>query len=217
MSFAIILAVCLLALGAAGATTPRSGGFAYAEPAAHNRPADSAPQNSPAEQSAPPSATETPENPNQAAPAPHAPTSTPCSANPQLGSTAQVCKPASASASKSRKQAATQKATSPSGSGPTKTVVRNGGTSESTVQISEGLNQQQASRELQTTNQLLATTDANLKKIANRQLNSSQQDTLSQIRSYMQQARTAANSGDLQRAHTLASKANLLSAELASH
>jgi len=85
------------------------------------------------------------------------------------------------------------------------------------VQISEGMNQQQASRELQTTNQLLATADANLKKLTNRQLNSSQQETVEQIKSYMQQARTAVNSGDWQRAHTLASKANLLSAELAGH
>lgn len=96
-------------------------------------------------------------------------------------------------------------------------MVRNGGTTDPTVQLSQGLNQQQASRELQTTNQLLATTGANLKKIAGRQLSASQQDTVGQIKTYMQQAKTAANSGDLQRAHNLAFKANLLSAELAAH
>lgn len=94
-------------------------------------------------------------------------------------------------------------------------MVRNGGATEPPAQLSQSLNQQQASRELQSTNQLLATTDGNLKKIAGRQLSPSQQDTVGQIKSYVLQAKTAANSGDLQRAHNLAFKANLLSAELA--
>jgi len=70
---------------------------------------------------------------------------------------------------------------------------------------------------MESTNQLLATSDANLKKIAGRQLSESQQDTVKQIKTYMEQAKNAANGGDLQRAYNLAVKANLLSAELVGH
>jgi hypothetical protein len=70
---------------------------------------------------------------------------------------------------------------------------------------------------IESTNQLLATSNANLKKISGRQLSANQEDTVKQIKSYMEQAKTAANDGDLQRAHNLAVKANLLSAELAGH
>ena len=102
----------------------------------------------------------------------------------------------------------------PAGSGPTKTVVPNGGTADTTVNLSPGLSPQQASHQIESTNQLLATSDANLKKIAGRQLSANQQDTVKQIKSYMEQARTAANGGDGRRAYNLAVKANLLSAEL---
>jgi hypothetical protein len=64
---------------------------------------------------------------------------------------------------------------------------------------------------------LLATTDANLKKISARQLGSTQQDSVSQIRKYMEQAKAAEEAGDVQRAHNLASKALLLSDDLVKH
>jgi hypothetical protein len=67
---------------------------------------------------------------------------------------------------------------------------------------------------MDSTYQLLASSDANLKKISGRPLNASQQDTVKQIKSYMEQANRAAKDGDLQRAHNLAVKANLLAAEL---
>jgi len=92
--------------------------------------------------------------------------------------------------------------------------VRNGSTTEPTVAIS-GMSNQEASLELSSTNQFLASAEANLKQIANRQLDTTQQDTVRQIKSYMEQARTAAANGEVQRAHTLANKANLLSADLA--
>jgi hypothetical protein len=85
------------------------------------------------------------------------------------------------------------------------------------VDLSPGLSPQQASHQTESTNQLLATSDANLKKIAGRQLNANQQDTVKQIKSYMDQAKKAADSGDGQRAYNLAVKANLLSAELVGH
>ena len=65
------------------------------------------------------------------------------------------------------------------------------------------------------TDQLLASSDANLKKISGRQLSDGQQDTVKQIKSYMEQAKVAKDDGDVQRAYNLAMKANLLSAELA--
>jgi len=85
------------------------------------------------------------------------------------------------------------------------------------VALSPDLSPQQASHQIESTDQLLATSDANLKKISGRQLSANQQDTVKQIKSYMEQAKTAANGGDVQRAYNLAVKANLLSAELVGH
>ena len=56
--------------------------------------------------------------------------------------------------------------------------------------------------------------DANHKKIAGRQLDSNQQDMVTQIRQFMSQAKEAIDAGDLERARTLAWKAQLLSEEL---
>ncbi len=61
---------------------------------------------------------------------------------------------------------------------------------------------------------MLETTDANFKKIAGRQLNSNERDEVSQIRQFMSQSKTAADEGDLERARTLAWKAQLLSEDL---
>jgi hypothetical protein len=97
---------------------------------------------------------------------------------------------------------------------PTKTVVRNGGTGDAKVAISPGMSDQQASQKLQHTNQLLTSTDADLKQIAPRQLNASQQDTVKQIKSFVDQAKVAVSKGDVERAYNLASKANMLSADL---
>jgi hypothetical protein len=62
---------------------------------------------------------------------------------------------------------------------------------------------------------LLATTDANLKSVAGRQLTPAQQSMVEQIHAYVAQSKAAADAGDLGRAHTLAFKAHLLSDELA--
>jgi hypothetical protein len=76
---------------------------------------------------------------------------------------------------------------------------------------------EQASSQRQSTTQLLAATDGNLKQVASRQLSSAQQDSVSQIRKYMEQAKAAEEAGDVQRANNLASKALLLSDDLAKH
>jgi hypothetical protein len=98
--------------------------------------------------------------------------------------------------------------------GPSKTVVRNGGTEDPKVDLSPRRNQEQASQQTENTKQLLAASDANLNKISSRPLSASQQDTVKQTKSYMDQAKKALDDGDLQRAYNLALKANLLSAEL---
>jgi hypothetical protein len=100
------------------------------------------------------------------------------------------------------------------GSAPEKRVVRNGSTSEPVIQLSPTATDGEASSQRQNTGQLLATADANLQKVSGRQLNTTQQDVVSQIRKYMEQAKEAESAGDLQRAQNLAVKAHLLSEDL---
>jgi hypothetical protein len=63
------------------------------------------------------------------------------------------------------------------------------------------------------TTKLIDGTEANLKSLT-RQLSSDEQNTVAQIRNYLNQARAALKDSDLERAHNLAVKANLLSNEL---
>jgi len=85
------------------------------------------------------------------------------------------------------------------------------------VQIAPGMSDDQASKNRQGTAQLLATTDANLKKLDGQRLDGSKQDVVKQIQTYVEQARTAESAGDLDRAHNLAVKAQLLSDDLVRH
>ena len=96
-----------------------------------------------------------------------------------------------------------------------KVVVSNGGAKENAEQLAPAMSKEQELHERENTSELLATTDANLKSIAGRQLTPAQQNMLSQIHSYVSQSKAASDAGDLVRANTLASKAHLLSDELA--
>lgn len=98
---------------------------------------------------------------------------------------------------------------------PKKTVVRNGGTDESSVQLTGSDPAKQVSQG--TTAQLLAATEENLKKLSGRELKGDQQQTLNQIREFVEQSKQAAAAGDLERGQNLASKARLLSDELVKH
>jgi hypothetical protein len=100
---------------------------------------------------------------------------------------------------------------------PGKVVVRNGGANDDVVHLSPGGSQEQEAHNRENTDQLLATTDENLRMLGTRQLSPAEQSTVDQIHSYMRQAKSAADSGDLARAHTLAFKAHLLSDDLAKH
>jgi glucose/arabinose dehydrogenase len=98
---------------------------------------------------------------------------------------------------------------------PGKIVVKNGGAKDSTLQLSPAITADEAQRQRANTTALLAMADANLKRVAGRQLSASQESTLEEIRTYMQQAKAASTAGDVGRAQTLAYKARLLSDELA--
>jgi hypothetical protein len=97
---------------------------------------------------------------------------------------------------------------------PAIVVIKNGGSNEPTVQLKGDATAEQASKERSTTGQLTAAAEENLKKIAGHQLSSSQQDTVNQIKDFLEQSRKALAAGDLERGHNLAMKARLLSDEL---
>lgn len=97
---------------------------------------------------------------------------------------------------------------------PPKVVVRNGGTSDGTVQLSGGNSSGEEASRRAGTDRLLASTDDELKKVDALSLDSSQQETLKQIRQYMAQARASLAVGDVDLAHNLAVKAHLLADEL---
>lgn len=96
-----------------------------------------------------------------------------------------------------------------------KVVVRNGGAKEGSAQLAPAVNPAQAKTQRAITASLLAAADANLKRVAGRQLTPAQQSMVDEINTYMRQARAAAASADTNRAQTLAYKARLLSDELA--
>jgi len=96
----------------------------------------------------------------------------------------------------------------------TKKVVVYGSTSEPEVKLAPRISDQQQTVQKQKISDLLGKTDAALHQIAGRQLSSSEDETVKQIRAYMDQAKQASELGDLQRAENLASKAHLLSDEL---
>jgi hypothetical protein len=94
-----------------------------------------------------------------------------------------------------------------------KKVVRNGGSVEPSIQLVGGGTSAQNEQQ-RTIDQLTAATKENLKKLEGRQLNPTEQDTVSQIKQFMDQSKTAAAAGDLERGNNLAMKARLLSDEL---
>jgi hypothetical protein len=163
------------------------------------------PQNQSPSQPPSPDAAVPPAQPAPDASLPQTQTSTPPTPAPEK------TKPAYKSSPKKPRAKTKTSGGTPSG----KVVVKNGGARDTSGQISPGISAEQELHQRETTSQLLATTDANLKKIEGRPLTSTQQNMLEQIHSYLSQAKTAANAQDLTRAHTLAFKAHLLSDELA--
>ncbi|MGA9508402.1 MAG: hypothetical protein WBV55_07130 [Candidatus Sulfotelmatobacter sp.] len=97
---------------------------------------------------------------------------------------------------------------------PPKVVVKDGGSDEPTIELTHGTSEQQASQQRYTTEQLRTATEDNLKKLSGRQLTASQQEIVTQIKQFMDQAKSAVADQDLERGHSLAMKAHLLSEEL---
>lgn len=97
---------------------------------------------------------------------------------------------------------------------PPKVIVRQGGTSQPSVQVAGGAPGSQTSQQRNTANEMLDVAEGNLKKIAGRQLSSQQQEMVSQIHQFMDQSKASVVDGDVDRARTLAWKAQLLSEEL---
>jgi len=91
--------------------------------------------------------------------------------------------------------------------------VRQGGTSEPSIQLA-GKPSKDDQAQRNETIQSLGTSGQNLKNIEGRQLTPDQQDMVNQIKQFMEQSKSATNAGDLDRAHTLAEKAEALSKEL---
>jgi len=183
-----------------------------AEPAAESPPASGAPsEGTPSPQKPEGQAGQT------AAPAATPPATAKPSAPVRHASTHRAKKKAApARAAKAAPGAHPGQKSTPNAS-PKKVVVRNGGASDTSQQLSPGLTEQQASSQRQTIDLLLVDTAANLKKLSGRQTTPSQDDMMAQVRQYVQQAKTAADAGDIERAHNLAVKAHLLSEELAKH
>jgi type IV secretory pathway VirB10-like protein len=164
-----------------------------------------------------------PESPKPPEPQPAAPAQEPAPQQPQAGSPPAPPDSASQNAEPAEQPAPTKtkkhshKKKSRSADPPAKVVIRNGGTADPTVNLSPGLSKGQAANQLQNANQLLNATESNLKQLSERTLSLPQQDTIKQIRSYMDQARKAVDAGDLERGHNLAFKAHLLSDDLVKH
>jgi hypothetical protein len=120
---------------------------------------------------------------------------------------------AAASQASPQDASATQAANpqSPKDCPPEKIVVRQGGTAEQSIQLAGG---DQESQKKKDANQMLGSTEENLKKISGIPLSDEQQDTVSQIKQFVDQSKAALAAGDLERGHTLAWKAQLLSEDL---
>jgi hypothetical protein len=169
---------------------------------------------------------QTPDSPSQNKPSPTAHrrhkktppncSNSPTALNPVVGTPADSQDPAGAGSSNPASAAAESTNTASPAlkpCPPPRKVVRNGGSEEPTVQLTGGTSAEQAVHQ-RSTDQLTVATKENLKKIAGRQLNPSQQELVSQIKQFMEQSKTAVAAGDLERGHKLALKAHLLSDEL---
>ncbi|HEY6370783.1 MAG TPA: hypothetical protein VIX37_09405, partial [Candidatus Sulfotelmatobacter sp.] len=134
----------------------------------------------------------------------------PCTSVPAVGPAATGSSAATADPATAGSTAAGR---TPSPCPPPKVVVPHGGTSEPSIQLAGGTTNQTA-HQRDAANQILGATDANLKKVAGRQLSANQKDMVNQIRQFMGQSKAAIDAGNLERARTLAWKAEVLSEDL---
>jgi hypothetical protein len=191
------------------AGSPNSAGQAPVAPAPkESAPAEKAPAEKPRTESAP--AEQIPAETTPAVPA--SPQTAP--AEQKAPEIAPMKKPLAGSTSGTRKR---HKRAAPVPGTPRKIVVREGGAKEPAAQIVPGVTPAEAARQRGNAEQLLGSTDNLLKQLAGRTLDTRQQETVGQIRNYMDGARSALKEGDTRRASTLAQKAHLLSEDLVKH
>lgn len=122
--------------------------------------------------------------------------------------------PAAADPAAAGNASAPATSSAPTNCPPSKVIVKQGGSSEPSIQLAGGAGGKQTSQEKDTAKEMLGTTETNLKQIAGKQLSSAQQDMVTQIRQFIEQSKAAVADGDLDRARTLAWKAQVLSQEL---
>jgi hypothetical protein len=199
----------------AQADTPQTG--SPQEPAPTTQPAPTQETPQPGQEPVPDKAGAEKSAPEQSPPGPEPPAPAPSQEPQKATPGASAKKPTSTPKTAAKKRRRRKHVAAKPDSSPEKKVVKNGGTADPAVQLAPGVSNEQASRQRQSTTQLLATTDTNLKQLASRQLSVTQQDSVSQIRKYMEQAKAAEGAGDVQRAQNLASKALMLSDDLVKH
>jgi hypothetical protein len=213
MTLALILGVCSLLAASPGGRLAGHAWFIFRVPQADPPPSQ------PRQDAAPslPSEQKTESAPDQIQPAAPQPSAekTPAGSHPKAK--ARTAGSSATTPKKRRRRPKKPIEPAPAGDGPKKVIVNNGGAADPPVQLSPGVSPETASRQRQSTDLLMSTTEGNLKTAAGLQLSPAQQDTVTQILGYMKQAKASADAGDLQRAHNLAFKAKLLSDELAQH
>ena len=144
--------------------------------------------------------------PPQQNPPPQQESTAPATATPER----QANGPQKSNPAAPKKRSKKKAAPPASGDEQKRKVISHGSTDEPITVLAPGMTDEQAARQRAVTNQLLASTDASLQRLSTRNLNKDQQDTVAQIRKFMEQVKTAQAAGDLQRAYKLAVKAHLL-------
>ncbi len=220
MTLAAVLVVCLASLFPAGmraSPTQDQGGPAASQAQAPPVPAANSPAGQTQSSPTPAKPSPKPRRHRKKAAVPDCSTLTTTPNQPGAGNSANASNtgPTTKAAGDTNEPSATDaKSTTVKPCQPPIVVIKNGGSKEPTVQLKGDATTEQASQERSTTDQLTAATEENLKKIAERQLSSSQQDVVNQVKDFLEQSKKAIAAGDLERGRNLAMKARRLSDEL---
>ncbi|MFZ0420239.1 MAG: hypothetical protein WAM04_19200 [Candidatus Sulfotelmatobacter sp.] len=216
MTLAAILAIYFLSVAGPGLGSPADmRAAAQGQAPEQNSAATSHPQPPPAQTTSPPPASAAPAGQAQTSPSPAKPSAKPRAHHKKAN--VPDCATSSVAGSADAHSAPTEPV---GGAAPVKPcpppiiVIKNGGSDEPVVELKGNTSAEQASYQRFTTEQLTAATEENLKKIGGRELKPGEQEMVSQIKQFMEQAKSAVTEGDLNRGHNLAVKARLLSDEL---
>jgi hypothetical protein len=210
MTLAAILGICFFSIAqVAGFAARPQADFLNAWSASQDQSSSAGASQTPVQQTQPATPLTAPASPSKGASpsgAPASSTTLPAAKHRKRRKTNQDC-----SASGTAKPGSNASGSTPLPCPPPKIVVKDGGSTEPSVQLKGAADEQQ---QRQSTEQIAAATEDNLKKIAGRPLDTGQQQTLSQVKQFMEQSKAAIAEGDVERGHDLAMKARLLSDEL---